>query len=87
MKCCQPVSKILNPFRQKKHVLEGDIVRECAPEVLIIMSMIQTIKPTVYLTMDKLHYKKRATSDGDSESSGASIPDESDDELQWSTSL
>lgn len=74
-------------FKQKKHVLGEDIIRNCAAEVLISHSMIQTMKPTVHLTIAKLqHRDKSSSSESDSDIVDASS-DKNDDESIWSTAF
>lgn len=86
--CCHRnlLSKIYH-FRQKKHILGEDIIRDCAAEVLISHSMIQTMKPTVHLTLAKRqHSDKSSSSESDSEVVDASL-DENEDESVWSAAF
>lgn len=80
-------NKNLHLSREKKNILVEDIIRECAPEVLISISMMQTMNPTVHRTIAERQYRDQdASSESDSESNDTSYSEDRG-ELLWSTAF
>lgn len=64
-----------------------DIIKECAADVLISFSMIQTMKPTVHRTIaEHRHRDKSLSSESDSESGDSSLSDENEESI-WSAAF